>query len=484
MRFPFHKLYPIQTALASGLDPLGAVTEVPDIDPGMADKIINTGLRMGVDEIDCFIQWGKGIGVVIEGNELKRASGGSSSGFGVRVLKKKKIGFSYATSFEDITPAIENALKISQISPLRDHHFPEGGNYSTVPGLYDRKLEEMDVSELVKLMELMMEGVKEIASDGTISHGGGGFGTERCFIANSQGVEYQDEGTGISASVSCILDRAGVSTGSASGESTMHDLDVREIAREAAELAVRGIGSKPGPSGDLEVILTNEAAWELFENAVVPAFYGPEVKEGKTYIHNRIGERIAPDWLSLIDDPLMPGGLGSSPSDDEGVPSITVPLIENGHANGILFDNFSSQKYSETRTSSGVRAERMMGGRSFRSPPNTLARNLVVKGSLKKDRDSMMDEIDRGIIVYDILGAHTANRVSGDFSVNSSLLFYIEKGEVIHPISSAMLSGNALDILPRINCIGKDVKKMGGGMSAASASMPSMRIDGMRVTGS
>ena len=484
MRMSFHKGHPVRTGVFGELECGGGLSEIPEMDLGLADRIVQKALRMGADEADCFIQWGEGYGVVIEGNELKRASGGTSFGFGLRVLKKGKLGFSYSTSLENITSMIENALKISKISPVRERHFPTGGIYANVPGLYDRRLADMEIAELVEVMETMMEGVKDTAKDALISHGGGGFGTENCFISNSQGAEYEAKATGISSSVSCILKRDGISTGSASEESTKLDIDVRNVGKEAAELAVRGMGSRPVPSGDMEVILTNEAAWELFENVVVPAFYGPEVKEGKTYIHNKLGEKIAPSWFSLVEDPLMPGGLGSSPSDDEGVPSITVPLIEKGRAKGILFDNFSSQKYSEERTSSGIRSERMMGGRSFRSPPTTLARNIVVKGNARKDRASMTDEMERGIIVYDILGAHTANRASGDFSVNSSLLFYIEKGEVMYPISSAMLSGNALTMLSRINCIGKDVKKMGGGMGSASASMSSMRIGRMKVTGS
>jgi len=332
-------------------------------------------------------------------------------------------------------------------------------------------------------VEQMMAGVKETAEDALVPHGGGGFGVENFIIVNSSGLECTERGSGISSSVSCILDRNGVSTGDASRESTSLDIDPVKIGTEAAELALRGIASRPGPTGELEVLLTNEAAWELFENVVVPAFRGPDVMEGKTYIHGRTGERVAPDWFSLYDDPLMSGGLGSSSSDDEGAPSRSVPLIREGQVEEILFDIFSSQKYGMEGTASGVRAERMLGGRSFRNPPTTLARNIVVTDKNTKTREKMMREMDRGIIVHDILGAHTANRASGDFSVNSSLLFYVEKGEIVHPIDSAMLGGNALDMLSRINCMGTEFKKMGGGMSAASAFMPSMRIERLRVTG-
>jgi len=458
-------------------------TEFTLPDPDIAERIVRKSLKMGADESECFIQWGRGMGVTIEGDELKKASGGSTSGFGLRILKKGKIGFAYSTSFENIESTIEKALLLSRISPKRDVHFPPQAAYPSVSGIYDRRIADMALSDMVEIVEQMMAGVKETARDAVVPHGGGGFGVEDFIIANSSGMECHERGSGLSSSVSCILDRGGVSTGDASRESASLDIDPMNIGVEAAELALRGIGSRPGPTGDLEVLLTNEAAWELFENVVVPAFRGPDVMEGKTYIHGRTGERIAPDWFSLCDDPLMPGGLGSSASDDEGVPSRSVPLIREGQVKEILFDNFSSQKYRMERTASGVRAERMMGSRSFRNPPTTLARNIVVSENNCMKMEKMIGEMDRGIVVHDILGAHTANRASGDFSVNSSLLFYVEKGEIVHPIDSAMLGGNALDLLARINCMGTDFKKMGGGMSAASAFMPSMRIERLRITG-
>lgn len=126
----------------------------------------------------------------------------------------------------------------------------------------------------------------------------------------------------------------------------------------------------------------------------------------------------------------------------------------------------------------------MSGGRSFKSPPATAARNVTIRGYMEKDRDKMIGEMERGIVVCDVLGAHTANRVSGDFSVNSSQLFLVENGEMVRPISAAMLSGNALELLSKINCVGTDIKKMSGGMGTASAAFPSLRIGDLRVTGS
>ena len=451
----------------------------------LAEKIIRLAEKGGADESECFIQWGRGCGVSIEGNEIKQASGGAGVGFGLRVIKEGRVGFAYSSSFNDISSVIDKALSLSRISPRLDRHFPgAASHYPKVGGLYDSRVDEIKVTDLMDIIHQMMDALRDRAPSALVTRGGVGFGVENTVIASSTGVAFEESGTGISASISCMIDGLGISTGSSSQESTALDIDGTLIGTEAADLALAGQGAKDGPSGEMEVLFVNEAAWEIFENVVIPAFDGSDTMEGKTYLHGKMDETIAPEGFSLYDFPLMEGGLSSSPSDEEGVPSMTVPLIENGVATRLLFDCFSAQKYGADKTASGIRAEGMGGSSSFKSPPATSARNIIIRGDRVKDLDEMIGEMDRGIVVYDVLGAHTANRVSGDFSVNSSQLFYVDRGEIINPISSAMISGNALELLARINCVGTDVKKMSGGMGSASGAFPSLRIGDLRVTGS
>jgi PmbA protein len=106
----------------------------------------------------------------------------------------------------------------------------------------------------------------------------------------------------------------------------------------------------------------------------------------------------------------------------------------------------------------------------------------VVEGKNTK-YETLISQVDEGVIVYDVLGAHTSNPVSGDFSVNSSVLFKIEKGEVVYPVKSAMLGGNFHECLQNISGIGDDYKLLSGGLTPVSFYIPSMSFDGIRVTG-
>ena len=113
MRFPFER-YLARRIGAKGPDRENLETEPAPPDTDLAERIVNKSLKMGADESECFIQWGRGMGVTIEGDELKRASGGSTAGFGLRILKKGKVGFSYSNSFDNYESTIDLALKLSR----------------------------------------------------------------------------------------------------------------------------------------------------------------------------------------------------------------------------------------------------------------------------------------------------------------------------------------------------------------------------------
>jgi PmbA protein len=179
------------------------------------------------------------------------------------------------------------------------------------------------------------------------------------------------------------------------------------------------------------------------------------------------------EGISMADDGLLEGGLGTSSTDDEGVPSRRTVLVRGGRLEGFLYDLYSAAEFGASTTGNGARG-------SYRSPPSVSARNLVIEGE-PRDRDTLVSEIDEGVLVHDVLGAHTANRVSGDFSVSAPLLFRIRKGELDKPLKPVMLSGNLPQLLKAISGIGRDRKQVASG--GGSIYTGSVRIENVMVTG-
>jgi PmbA protein len=295
-------------------------------------------------------------------------------------------------------------------------------------------------------------------------------------------LEAEDRGTGLHTNIGTVLKKNGMSTGFEDFSSRILDIDFQDMGRKAAELARKGQHPRSIDSKDMTVILTPDAFANLMEFITVPALYGEAGIRGESVYSNREEEEVASNNLSIVDDSCMPGGLNSALVDDEGVPSKRTELIKDGVLKGFLFSQGTALEYQREKTSSAMRTERLASSRSYKSIPVVKGRNITVEGEVKS-RDTLVGEIDEGVLVYEILGAHTSNPASGDFSINSPILFKIENGDVAYPVKSAMLSGNFPDCLNRVNALGDDYKLVSGSLTPVSFHLPSVSLEGMRVTG-
>jgi len=167
----------------------------------------------------------------------------------------------------------------------------------------------------------------------------------------------------------------------------------------------------------------------------------------------------------MNDDGLLAGGMGTSAFDDEGVGSQKTAVIQNGVLKGFLYDSYNAGKAGLKSTGNAVR-----GG--YAEVPLVGLRNLVVSSDETFDLQSET----KGLLVNSFIGGHTANPISGDFSVEARNSFYIEPKEAPRPITSMMLAGNVFDLLRDID-LGRDARIVGGIVT------PSVRVK-MKVVGS
>jgi PmbA protein len=214
------------------------------------------------------------------------------------------------------------------------------------------------------------------------------------------------------------------------------------------------------------VILHPFAFADILENTFARSIDADNVQKNRSFLAGKLGEIIAVDKLSIIDDGTLEGGLESSRSDDEGQPSRRTPVITDGVFNSYLYDSYTAGKEGVTSTGNGTR-------HSYTSIPSVGLRNLVVEypGS-----DIIAGTSD-GVFVNTVIGAHTANAISGDFSVEARNAFTIKDGQLDRPIKSLMISGNVFDILKNIAGAGKEVMKVGGTVT------PAVKIENMSIIG-
>lgn len=438
----------------------------------LGDTALHKARSKGAEEAEVYLGWGTEISVDIEGGRLSYLSSVSVSGISIRVLRKRKVGFAYCTDPDKLGAAIERAIDISSVGKELDFHFPKKATYPKPRGVFDEKITQLNVDDGVRLTVEMMAAASGIRRGILVTGGGVEFGHSESAILNSNGVATKERSTGISGGVSVLLKGRTPSTGSEYLSSRMHDLDFRQIGTTAAKQAVSGQNPTPCETGMLPVIFSPEAISNLLGVATIPALIGEAVHRHESVYDGKLGETIAPSWFTLMDDGLLPGGLATSASDDEGIPSRRNVLVEHGVLKGFLYDTYSASEFGQSSTASAGRG-------TYRIPPDTDAHNIVVDGA-SKPLDTLISEMRDGLLVHEVLGAHTANPVSGEFAVSSSLLFRIRRGAISGALKPVMLSGNFPALLGTVSGLGKDRKKVAGYPAVVTGSI---RFEELMVTG-
>jgi PmbA protein len=447
----------------------------------IGENVIDIALKLGADGAEAFLLWEKSVGIEIEKNSISSSSRAAIFGVGIRIIKDRKIGFSYCTDISKIKESVSDAFSISTLSKKTKFEFSEHTKQKKIAKTYDKKIVDLELEEVVENVHEMIESAKKIHKEVTVTSGGVGFGYGGFALVNSNGLRVQNNGTSIAGNANVILKNEGVSTGFESSVSRILSIDFKNIGRTAAEIALKGRSAKKFESGKTTVLFTPHAIGSLFEFIVIPAFYADAAKKGESIFSSKVNKIVMPEDFSIIDDGSMENGVNSASCDDEGVPSRRVEIIKNGVLKNYLYDRGTAIEYEEESTSSGIRSERLLSSRTFKSIPKIIGRNVMLKGKTYA-LEKMISEVKDGIVVYDILGGHTANPVSGDFSVNSTILFRIENGEIKHGLKPVMLSGNMKECLKNITMIGNDYKIIAGQLSPVGMILPTVCIERVRVT--
>ena len=231
------------------------------------------------------------------------------------------------------------------------------------------------------------------------------------------------------------------------------------------DLAKNSLETKPIETNDYDVVLDYYAATGLLQT-FIGAFDGENVRRGRSILKDKIGMEIANPTLSIIDNPLLEKGMYSTKCDGEGSVSQKTDLIKEGVLSSFIYDIYTANKQNVETTSNGFRG-------SYITTPMISPSNLEFKFSEMKD----LSEVDKGVLTTSVLGAHTANPISGDFSVEASNAFKIENGELTDPVEKAMISGNIFEIMKKVEGLNSEIKQYG------SFIIPKLLVHDLRVVG-
>lgn len=446
---------------------------------GSAEKVVAYAIRHGADAAEAFVERSQSGAVRIEKNHVGGIEADTTYGIGLRIIKDKRIGFAHLTRAEDIATALKDALSNAKLAKrLPTFDLPSPKKFPGVRGIFDQRIAALAGPDLVDLAIGLVRGAKGIRAKLDVTEAGVSFGHMENAIANSEGLGCASRETSLAASCFVVQSDEGVSTGFANLERTRFLLDTESLGGEAAQLALDARKPKKlDTAGRRTLVLKPDPAADLIGTLTIPSLYGKSALRGESVYSKKLGKKVAHSKISLIDDPTVENGLGSSPFDDEGEPSRPLMPIKNGVLTTYLFDRSSAAEFKSEPTASALRIH-PFDGRSYKSPPSTNARNVRLEAP-SMATEKLIREVDEGLLVHDLMGVHTANTVSGDFSVTSTVLFRIRKGSVEGPVAPVSVAGNLHQALREGLVLGDDLKQTSG---EAVLEVPSTRFESFTVT--
>lgn len=400
--------------------------------------------------------------------KLERSESGD---LGLRVFigKRQAIVSSSDRSAKALGELVERAVSMARVVP----EDPFAGLAD--PEQIAHSFPEIDILDPVEPeIEILMERARRaeeaaLAVAGVTNSEGADAGWSRSTIAiaasngfaGSYGVSRQS----LSASV-----LVGTGTGMERDydyDSKVYGADLRDaadIGRAAGERAVRRLNPRRMKSGKLPVVFDPRASRGLLGH-LTGAISGPSIARGTSFLKDKMGERIFPEGVTIIDDPHVMRGLRSRPFDAEGVAVRRHTIIEDGRLTTWLLDLRSARQLGLATTGHAAR------GTS--GPPGPAPANVYMAAG-KRSRADLLAEIKEGFYVTDLMGMGV-NGVTGDYSRGAGG-FWIENGVITHPVNEMTIAGNLKDMF--LNMEAADDLELRFGMDA-----PTVRVDGMMIAG-
>jgi PmbA protein len=426
----------------------------------LTENAIKLSLRNGANEAEAFAYQGLTTNVAIERGQIAKNSRIIDRGIGIRAIVNKAIGFSYTNvleSKEAIEETIRRALSAAKASkPDKDwRSLPSNRPRVAVEQSYDRRIVELHSEDLVKIASTMLDAAEKTDKRAFPIEGGAGASYLSTAIANSNGIADSADGTIIECSLATLGQEAGEVTPVCFefAAERVYDIDPEWVGKEAARLAVSALKAKKTETKNTKVIFTQFALQELLYFTLINAVKADSVQRNQSALKGKIGEEVASEIVTIHDDGLLSGGIHSWKFDGEGVPQQKTPIIEKGVLRNFIYDNYAAKKEGRESTGNAARA-------GYLSTPNVEATNFHLMPGTETP-EKLVDEVDEGLLVYYLQGAHSSNPVSGEFSVVATPAWKIHKGEIAHATKGTMLAGNIFEILRNVSMLANNERKLG-----------------------
>ncbi len=453
-------------------------------------NVLDQIMHHRIDSADLYFQSSRQESWHLEDGIVKEGSHNIEQGVGVRAVSGEKTGFAY--SDEILLPALTQAAKTAR-AIARNGQNGSVKSWAGKPGhaLYVPLDPVATLSETGKVQLLHRLDSEARRLDPRIKQVMVSLAAEQdvILVASSDGTFAADVRPLVRLNVSVIAEQDGRrEQGSAGGGgrvSYQYFLDNERglnYAREAVRQALVNLEAVAAPAGSMQVVLGPGWPGVLLHEAIGHGLEGDFNRKGSSAFAGRIGERVASEQCTVVDDGTLENRRGSLNLDDEGTPTQCTTLIENGILKGYIQDKLNARLMGVAPTGNGRRE-------SYAHLPMPRMTNTYMLAG-KYAPEEIIASVDKGLYAVNF-GGGQVDITSGKFVFSASEAYLIEKGKITRPVKGATLIGNGPDVLTRVSLVGNDLKLDDGvgtcgkeGQSVpVGVGQPTLRVDGLTVGG-
>jgi TldD protein len=464
------------------------------IQDGDIEKIMNRLLSSPVDAADIYFQSSHFESWVMEGGIIKEGSHNIEQGAGVRAVFGEKTGFAYSDRIE-LPVLLEAANNVKAIVRQGQEADPSRCKVSIKAADWPKhyamqnplkSLEDQQKIDLLRRVDSETRKLDSRIEEVIVSLVGV---HEHILVARQDGSLVADVRPLVRMNVTVIVEQNGqreqgsMGGGGRSDYSYFIDQDTAlAYGREAVRQALVNLEAVEAPAGNMTVVLGSGWPGILLHEAIGHGLEGDFNRKGTSAFSGRVGERVASDLCTVVDDGTLPGRRGSLTIDDEGTPTEKTVLIENGILKGYMQDQLNARLMGVNPTGNGRRES------YAHLPMPRMTNTYMLPG--QHDPEEIIRSVKNGLFAKNF-GGGQVDITSGKFVFSASEAYLIENGKITRAVKGATLIGNGPDVLTKVSMVGTDLELDSGvgscgkdGQSVpVGVGQPTLKIDGLTVGG-
>ncbi|MEX1376723.1 MAG: TldD/PmbA family protein [Eubacteriales bacterium] len=438
----------------------------------IAMQVLNEALKTGGDFAEIYAEDKKSLSLSMADNALENAVSGRSHGVGIRVFKETNSVYVYTndSSLNGLLDAARQAAaaiegtKSLGIDIVLKHNVVETAHPILIPPHTVDMKQKVDI---VKRAYSTASGYDSLIKQTAVSYAES---QNHVQIINSEGLNKEDERVLTRLAISAVAsdgkeNQTGYeSPGAQMGFEFYRDkMDIEAHATEASRTAMTMLKAPPCPAGKMTVAIESGFGGVIFHEACGHSLEATSVARGQSVFCGKMGQKIASDVLTAVDDATLKNEWGSTNIDDEGNPGQRNVLIENGVLKSYLVDKLNGRRMNAEPTGSGRRQSYAF------APTSRMSNTYIVPG--KSTKDEIISSIDDGLYCAK-MGGGSVNPITGEFNFLVSEGYLIKGGKIASPVRGASLIGKGHEVLFNIDMVGDNLAHAQGMCGSLSGSIP------------